>query len=862
MKEIDISVIVPVYNIENYISECLDSILKQEGVYTEVICVDDGSTDASVDIIEEYAKTDERMVIKTQSHRGLSAARNNGLSQAKGKYICFVDGDDYLSENCLKTLFFRAEESKVDFLSFETELVFEDIRLKKGQDDFYRHRIGYDEVTTGKAMFSKMMMNDEYIDSACLLFINKEFIKQNKLTFCEGIYYEDSLFSLQCYEKASSVRHLALKGYNYRIRPGSTMTQKATFLNVYSRVVTLREMFKIACKEDHVVGGWNEALMKYMSQIVDSAVEYERIRDDDTPMHADVLTMDALIMRMLNIGENGNIPDETLLLMGLEGIVSHSRGVVLYGAGKVGKRICRFLDNNGQGEKVKFFAVTEKKDAKVTVCGRNVIPVSEIDRGMLVILAVGIRMQKELESVVKTQGIDEYLKMDRYTLNALYNYEKTKRVNPMITIIIPTHNSAQFICGALCSIKAQTYDDFEVIVVDSSSDGTEELVRRFARSDNRFYLICDENSSYGHKINRGIEEAQGQYIMILESDDEYDGQILEMLYKSVTSDDVDFVKCDYRCFGETSRRRIEIPCHAYYNTGIYGQIIDGTKNHDWWYGALNHIWTGIYKTDFLRKNRIILNESPGASYQDIGFSTLCNLYAQKVMFISEPLYLYRVDNMDSSVKSQSKYLCVRDEFRWIYGQVNERGLFNGETANFLRNIKVSSYKWNIGRLDDFHRKLFINEIRTEIGEMKSDIQESDAKYLLGESKYDEDEDDINNVVELFLNNKECVLFGMGVVGECILGIMDELESNSVSVICDNNNMLQGQYRHGIQIISPNEAVEKYYDATYIIASKKYAAEMRSQLRSAGVADERIFAVYKYTNPEKIVNAAIKILRSL
>ena len=103
-----ISVIVPVYNVEKYLSECLDSVLSQDEKDIEVICVNDGSTDKSLEILKEYKEKDDRIIIVTQDNKGLAEARNSGLNVAKGEYIFFLDSDDKMREGTLSKLYSTA----------------------------------------------------------------------------------------------------------------------------------------------------------------------------------------------------------------------------------------------------------------------------------------------------------------------------------------------------------------------------------------------------------------------------------------------------------------------------------------------------------------------------------------------------------------------------------------------------------------------------------------------------------------------------------------------------------------------------------------------------------------------------------
>ena len=115
MKQaVKVSVIIPVYNSEAYLKECLDSVVHQTLQDIEIICVDDGSTDASMDILQKYAQKDERFRILEQQHLGGGAARNLGLKEAEGEYLSFLDSDDYFELDMLQKIYLRCKEKKAD----------------------------------------------------------------------------------------------------------------------------------------------------------------------------------------------------------------------------------------------------------------------------------------------------------------------------------------------------------------------------------------------------------------------------------------------------------------------------------------------------------------------------------------------------------------------------------------------------------------------------------------------------------------------------------------------------------------------------------------------------------------------------
>ena len=116
-KEIpDVSIIIPTYNVEKYIEQCLKSLFAQKYKNFEIICVDDGSTDKSSEILEEYEQKDKRFTVISQPNKGVSAARNRGMQQAKGKYIMFVDSDDWLAHNACEQAYKAATGNDCDIL--------------------------------------------------------------------------------------------------------------------------------------------------------------------------------------------------------------------------------------------------------------------------------------------------------------------------------------------------------------------------------------------------------------------------------------------------------------------------------------------------------------------------------------------------------------------------------------------------------------------------------------------------------------------------------------------------------------------------------------------------------------------------
>ena len=188
-----VSVIIPVYNVEKYLNQCLDSVLNQTLQDIEVICVNDSSTDGSLAILEEYAKKDERVTVVTQPNSGAGAARNKGLSLAAGKYLSFLDSDDFFEPDMLELAYNKAEEDKADFVVFQSDQYYTD--KKKFVEVSWTLR---EKELPPYTPFNHRQMTDNifkvFVGWAWDKLYNREFVLRNHLQFQEQRTSNDLLF--------------------------------------------------------------------------------------------------------------------------------------------------------------------------------------------------------------------------------------------------------------------------------------------------------------------------------------------------------------------------------------------------------------------------------------------------------------------------------------------------------------------------------------------------------------------------------------------------------------------------------------------------------------------------------------------
>ncbi len=207
MSDIKVSVIIPVYNVEKYLRQCLDSVARQTLTDIEVICVDDGSTDSSFDIISEYAEKDSRFIAIRQKNGGAGAARNNGLDRARGKYLSFLDSDDFFDEKMLEEAYTCAEKYSADFVVFRSDQYHEDTNEFKNVNWTLR----YAEVPPYQP-FGRRAMTDNifkvFVGWAWDKLYNREFVINNKLRFQEQRTSNDMLFVFSAVAIAKKIAYV------------------------------------------------------------------------------------------------------------------------------------------------------------------------------------------------------------------------------------------------------------------------------------------------------------------------------------------------------------------------------------------------------------------------------------------------------------------------------------------------------------------------------------------------------------------------------------------------------------------------------------------------------------------------------
>ena len=246
-----VSIIVPIYNVEQYLVECLDSLVNQTLRDIEIICVNDGSPDRCADIVRDYMLRDERILLIEQENKGLSGARNAGLKLAKGEYVYFMDSDDWLEHDAMEMCYQAATRDNVDVVLFDALSFVDGVEncsegMQNDYDRSKRLQFYANQAMPAKQLFKQMVQSGAMRPPVWLNFIRLDLLVKNDLNFEEGLIHEDELFTPQLYALASTMMYIPCIFFHRRVRPGSIMTSVKIEKTLESLCHIIRELCAFA----------------------------------------------------------------------------------------------------------------------------------------------------------------------------------------------------------------------------------------------------------------------------------------------------------------------------------------------------------------------------------------------------------------------------------------------------------------------------------------------------------------------------------------------------------------------------------------------------------------------------------------
>lgn len=601
-----VSVIIPVYNAEKYLRACLDSVVAQSLREIEIICVDDGSTDASAAILREYAARDPRVRVITQENRYAGAARNAGMKIARGDYLSFLDADDVFEPDMLRKMFLDAETRAADVVICRADRFSDSLEARTP---------------------APWTVRTELLDvPATTVFSYKNF-RRDAFTFCIGWTW-DKLFSR---------RFVEAQGLTFS-ETRSTNDAYFTFLAV---------------------------LFARRISFVDRVLVHQRERFDSLSRTRE---KDPLCYWQV-------VRDMKHAILARPGLWD-----------EVGDAFMRWLAG---------FALWQAESLAPDARERQIAYFRDVAAPEFDFLS--------------------WLDLNAFTpeMRRVRSWLTAAPPPPLVSVIIPVYNVEKYLRECLDSVVNQTLKDIEIICVnDGSTDSSLKILEEYASKDSRIKIISRENKGYGFSVNEGIDSSHGRYIGIVEPDDFAELSMYEKLVRAAQEFNRPWVVCFYYLYEETKRR----PCYQFNSWRPSKPILLNPKANTDCVIFGPAIWAAIYDRRWLNENNIRCLESPGASFQDTGFSIKCFLAAETVLYIPEILLNYRISNPNSSVKDKRKLFCVFDEFEEIERWMERRKISSKEKWALVLRRKFYVYKWNESRVDIHSRQELFEKSRLEFSE--------------------------------------------------------------------------------------------------------------------------------------------------
>lgn len=410
MNRIKFSVIVPVYNVELYLEECLESILRQSHTNLEVICVEDMSTDDSLNILRRFALKDPRVqIIENECNRGLSYSRNRGMEVAKGDYIVFVDSDDWIKDNMLEILERELSQEKLDILYYNMQIVNEGTWAKeKGEQHIEYHN--YEGVFFGQELFVAFYKNEKLKIEVCRQAYKTEFLREHHLTFYDGIYHEDNIFSFLAAMKAERVKNINDELYIYRRRNSSIMSQMTakrmqSFFVVYMELLNYWKNHEFSEEVNWMFEDYLGKLYRYILKVKSYFPDAKELQFGNSA--------DKFLYSLMCDSE----PDFEFIAPtdGQLERIQQAKEVYIYGAGGVGIEVVRYLKQ--QKVDIKGILVTSKMVNPAEILGVPIVEITEtaICEDALIIIAIlkdNERAISEIEDILRKMDLANMMVFD------------------------------------------------------------------------------------------------------------------------------------------------------------------------------------------------------------------------------------------------------------------------------------------------------------------------------------------------------------------------------------------------------------------------------------------------------------------
>ena len=718
-----VSVIIPMYKVEDYLAECLNSVVGQTLDNIEIICVNDGSPDRSGEIAAQYAEKYANIKVITKENGGQSRARNMALDIAQGRYVYFLDSDDYLDLQTLEDLYNKAEAEQLDIVYFNTVSFFENEEIKNCNQNYlsyYDRKGDYSGVHTGQTMFAMMRKNREFFGSPCLEMFKRSLIEENGLRFYNDIIHEDNLFTFQATMLAQRVGYIDKAYYHRRVHGESTMTTGKSMRNVEGYIVAYAEMIAFLHNRQVEEGAALQiseylyhGIFRNASNILRSLdlpeEEANLTKGDYTAMHfLDLIKRNGLIERDRDRlkEENAALKKKiTVIEKNMQAAAAHSlKNAVTY--------IPRKIKGGINCMREYGFAYTVRR--AFWKLGNKLRRVDEkLSRFKLYGLLSWIpRMGfRGVRAVVNHGPV--------YPFRVIYVklLQQFGGKNPLVSVIMPVYNVEPYIEQGLDTLLRQTMRHIEIICVDDgSTDRSLEILNRYAAQDSRVRVFTQKNKYAGAARNLGLANAKGEYVIFLDSDDFFARSLTMDAYYSAKVNKSDVVLFGAKHYNNATGKYKEAKWLLNAFLAPKKQPFSYRDCPENLYRITTPCpWTKMFRREFVQKAGLQFQHLQNSN--DLFFTYAALAMAERITVVDKALVYYRV-GMETNLQATKKKnpFCFYEAYQAWHDKLVELGIMEELRRSYV-NIALSGCLYNLRSIRDPEtQKVVFEKLKSEIVE--------------------------------------------------------------------------------------------------------------------------------------------------
>ena len=369
-----VSVVIPVYNVEQYLPACLDSVLGQSLKELECICIDDASPDRCGEILDEYAARDERIrVLHLTENHMQGYGRNRGIEMATGKYIYLLDSDDMITPTAMEELYELAEQDSLDGIFFDSQVIVESESVGKYASEYIAMRKGNypDAVISGSELLKLFLKNNEWMVYIQRQFWCREYLLENRIFFPERrTEHEDEFFSFEAILLAKRTRYVRKDFFIHRYRENSVMTRKPHPKDFHGYFTTYCKMVEFVEAHGISSAGVDECMLHMYDCMMSFLPDFQaKARPEDwfTPEEQERYRFFLALQHSRELAEK-RYRDKWEPL-------KQYHELLIYGAGRVARSLYAQISG---AYMVTGFLVTERTGNPTELAGLPVLPINEV----------------------------------------------------------------------------------------------------------------------------------------------------------------------------------------------------------------------------------------------------------------------------------------------------------------------------------------------------------------------------------------------------------------------------------------------------------------------------------------------------